>query len=350
MAASRFARHLQRAFSSRRWQFDAPGRTSCGRGCLDDSESKYYLAKAGFAVLCAGSLTASSEFLSCESCDAAPLNDWRKKWASVDSGSGADWWQLQDVHATLQEHFRELILRKDQPELPGMGPRILVPLCGATEDILFLARQGFRVVGIEGVWEVCEKFANEHCVLRKPLYMQLPPDLAPDDFRGCAVIVGAGDFEGTRKQAPPPAMLISGDFLKIGPRQAAALVPFEAAYDRCGLTVVQPANRSRYAAVLNELLLPGGRVLLVALERPKVAQPGGSSPRETAEPPFELLEADVRSLFSSNFEVRMLSRGTAGQPSLGGLCEVVYLLQKHGTLPPPPSPPGQQQQQQQPGQ
>ena len=61
-------------------------------------------------------------------------------------------------------------------------------------------------------------------------------------------------------------ILLEGDFLTLGALEAAALVPFEAAFDRGALVAVEPKERRRYALALKELIKEEGKVLLVAVE------------------------------------------------------------------------------------
>merc|ERR1711879_1056568 len=83
---------------------------------------------------------------------------------------------------------------------------------------------------------------------------------------------------------PQPIILVEGDFLALGSKEAQALVPFDAAFDRGSFVAVDPASRAKYAQVLSALMAPGGRVLLQAVEK-DVPSDGRLGP------PFELSEA-----------------------------------------------------------
>ncbi|CAJ1361964.1 unnamed protein product [Effrenium voratum] len=210
-----------------------------------------------------------------------------------------------------------------------MGPRVLVPLCGKTLDMVYLSRQGYRVVGVEGVNKAIEEFAQEFG-LQVPtakgptMHVNFPPELDPQKFRGHAVLISAG--EDTRSEPPPPVILVEGDFLELGPEQAQALVPFEAAFDRGSLVAVDPSLRDAYAQALTHLVAPKGRVLLVVAEHDGFKDAKG--------PPFQVLEADVRRLFGKAFSVELLQKEDAMRENLAArgatrFKEAVYLLTKH---------------------
>ena len=64
--------------------------------------------------------------------------DWLDRWANGRTG-----WHEEGGNAGLKAHW---------PSLASTGSernRVLVPLCGKTPDLLWLAEQGHEVVGIE---------------------------------------------------------------------------------------------------------------------------------------------------------------------------------------------------------
>jgi len=204
-------------------------------------------------------------------------------------------WHLQDVNPTLKEFVGELLPAK--PGQDGLGPRVLFPLCGKTVDMPFLASQGYRVVGVEGIEDALRAFAAEHGATGQLVPVALPKELDPERYRSYAVLLKPG--EG--KPMPAPVLFVRGDFLALGSAEAEALVPFDAAFDRGGLVAVQPGDRPRYAQALAALLRPGGRLLLVTVEHDPFAN-------GNLGPPFEVTEKEVSALFAGDFEVRLLKR------------------------------------------
>eukprot|EP00931_Biecheleriopsis_adriatica_P038824 TRINITY_DN22200_c0_g2_i2.p1 TRINITY_DN22200_c0_g2~~TRINITY_DN22200_c0_g2_i2.p1 ORF type:complete len:314 (+),score=60.73 TRINITY_DN22200_c0_g2_i2:15-956(+) len=222
------------------------------------------------------------------SCEEGRLKRWQERWAAHQTS-----FHLESVNPILQKFLSEMIPASTPAAANGMGTRVLIPLCGKTIDMVFLSRQGYRVVGVEGVGQAIEEFAREQGIpiptAKGPtMHVHLPPEVDPLRFRAHAALIGAGD-EQTRTEPPPPVILIE------------ALVPFDAAFDRGGIVAVDPKDRKRYAEVLSHLMAPGGRLLLVAVEHDAFSD-------GRLGPPFEVTEADVRTLFSSNFEIKLLRR------------------------------------------
>jgi len=236
-------------------------------------------------------------------------------------------WHLSDVNPYLQRYIHELVPAPFS-KAGGMGPRVLVPLCGKTVDMSFLARQGCRVVGVEGVAKGIQEFAAEQGVRGRSVPVALPPSIDPERFRAHAIVVAGGAGEGDAARTPPPVLVIEGDFLSLGPDDAAALVPVPAAFDRGALVAVRPAERARYAQVLSDLVAPGGRALLVTVEHDAFAD-------GKLGPPFEVSEADVRALYGEQFDVELLVREDVLEqnPAMrdrgcGYFRECAYLLRK----------------------
>jgi len=251
------------------------------------------------------------------------LAEWRKRWEIGQTG-----WQLDEVNPYLLRFLDELL-----PEAPPadwvntMGPRVLVPLCGKTLDMAFLATRGCRVVGFEGVGKAIQDFAARHGQGEGLEPLLLPEEIDPRQFQAHAVVVRA---DPGACELPPPVVLVEGDFLAVGPAEAEAFVPFQAALDRGSLVAIRPSDRPRYARVLADLVAPGGRVLLVAVEHDAFAD-------GRLGPPFEVTEADVRALYEDKFEVQLLLREDRLDKDAGmrarGLTrfhECAYLLTRRG--------------------
>ena len=148
---------------------------------------------------------------------------------------------------------------------------MLVPLCGKSLDMLWLAEQGHRVVGVEISPLAAAAFFEEN---RLPLQRQV-----------------VGDF--TRYQCDE-IELLCGDFFQL---DAALLGPFQRVYDRASLIALPPPMRRDYAAQLIALLPEGGRVLLVTLEY---------SPDELEGPPFSVAPEEVAELYQPMLQIREL--------------------------------------------
>ncbi|XP_048586038.1 thiopurine S-methyltransferase [Nematostella vectensis] len=78
--------------------------------------------------------------------------EWAKKWSTF--GDKVPW-HIPGPHPLLVKHLDRLTGGKK-------GLRILVPLCGITQDLIFLADQGHSVIGIEFVRAGIEMFFKKN--------------------------------------------------------------------------------------------------------------------------------------------------------------------------------------------
>jgi thiopurine S-methyltransferase len=139
--------------------------------------------------------------------------------------------------------------------------RVLVPLAGKSDDLLWLAGRGHDVVGVEFVkTAIDELFAA--CEVRRRSF-------GPHD---------AFEARGVT--------MVLGDMLAMTPD---ALGTFDAVYDRAALVAIEPAARARYVETCRALLGPGAVTLLVALAYDESKASG---------PPFSVDEPLVRRLFA----------------------------------------------------
>ena len=61
---------------------------------------------------------------------------WQERWARNQIG-----FHLSEVNPYLQRHWRQLAVAE--------GSKVLVPLCGKSLDLVWLASHGLRVMGVE---------------------------------------------------------------------------------------------------------------------------------------------------------------------------------------------------------
>lgn len=207
--------------------------------------------------------------------------EWLDRWREGRIG-----FHRSDTHPALVRHWPLLGVRP--------GTKVLVPLCGKSLDMRWLARHDHPVLGIEFAEEAIEQFVTEGTgnVSR---YQQGP-------FAICR----QGSVE-----------LWCGDFFHFHIDQAAEIGAF---YDRAALIALPPATRQRYAFHLAQLLLPGSRGLLISLSR----APGD----EAAGPPFHVPAEEIHELFAPNFLVTHLEDGEPESES--GFRESIWALVRRG--------------------
>ncbi len=186
---------------------------------------------------------------------------WEARWRTGQTG-----WHLPHPNPLLVEHWAALAV--------PAGARVFVPLCGKSEDMVWLAQQGYQVLGNELCGEAVAAFFDEQ-------------GLAPvRSTLGDALI---------RWQAGPYT-LIEGDFFRLSPEWTAGVA---AVYDRAALVAFPPALRPRYGAHLQYLAPEGAGYLLISLNGPVAPDAG---------PPFSVPDDEVRTLFAN---MRRLERRAA---------------------------------------
>ena len=73
---------------------------------------------------------------------------WQERWARNQLG-----FHLPEVNPYLERHWPSLALAE--------GAKVLVPLCGKSLDLMWLATQGHRVLGVELSEQAVEAFFSE---------------------------------------------------------------------------------------------------------------------------------------------------------------------------------------------
>lgn len=174
---------------------------------------------------------------------------WHKRWADNQIG-----FHQPQVNPYLQAHWPTLGL--------APGARVLVPLCGKSLDLLWLAAQGYRVLGVELSRRAVADFFTEH-----GLVAQISRHGAFEVWRSDEVELWCGDVFALR---------------------AEDLADCVGVYDRAALIALPVAMRERYMALLGERLPAACRGLLVTLEYDQALIDG---------PPFSVPDADVRAGF-----------------------------------------------------
>lgn len=201
------------------------------------------------AATAAGAVSASAAG------DAADPGFWRARWKEGRTG-----WHRERVQPWLEQQ-RGAFLGAGKP-----AARILVPLCGKSVDLAWLAKQGAAVVGVDVAEEAVEGLRREQQVALVPKEGVAAP------FRGFAA--GALEFW-------------LGDFFGLDPARHGH---FDAAFDRAALVALPRSRRRDYARTLAALLGERGRLLLVGLEFSSANDSG---------PPFHVARAEATELFAA---------------------------------------------------
>ena len=183
---------------------------------------------------------------------------WQERWARNQIG-----FHLSEVNPYLQRHWPQLAVAE--------GPKVLVPLCGKSLDLVWLASHGLRVMGVELSEQAVEAFFSEQ-------------NLVPRITRRSAFTVYQADL----------IEVWCGDFFAL---DAEALVGCAALYDRAALIALPPLMRAQYAEHLSRLLASGCQGLLITLDYDQTQKAG---------PPFAVTDDEVKVLFGSDWTLRAL--------------------------------------------
>ncbi|MCB9777063.1 MAG: thiopurine S-methyltransferase [Alphaproteobacteria bacterium] len=150
--------------------------------------------------------------------------------------------------------------------------RILVPLCGKSVDIPFLAGRGHEVAGVEIAPAAVVAFHDEQ---------RLHPFVDED-----------GPF---RVFTSPGITVFCGDFFDLDPEICGT---FDRVWDRAALVALDAPRRARYVARLRELLRPGAQVLLNRFTYDQAIMDG---------PPWSVSDDEVETLWAGA-DIQLLQR------------------------------------------
>lgn len=145
---------------------------------------------------------------------------WLERWQEGRIG-----WHETDGNRSLKRYWR------------GDGLRVLVPLCGKSVDMLWLARQGNQVTGVEVSDIAAREFFTDHGLRCER------------------------SADGTRYAASDlPVTIICCDYLDFDDTD------FDAHYDRGALVALPVEHRARYAAHTTARLTTNPVQFLITLE------------------------------------------------------------------------------------
>ncbi|MFZ9051150.1 MAG: thiopurine S-methyltransferase [Steroidobacteraceae bacterium] len=185
---------------------------------------------------------------------------WLSRWRDGQLG-----WHLPATNPHLLRHWATVA--------PDSTQRVLVPLCGRSVDLAWLAGRGHAVRGVE---------------------------LSPIAAREFFVLAGLEAEVTQRGQytcyAGQGIEILQGDFLALQPADCPGLGAW---YDRGSLVALPPELRERYVTTLARVLPSGARGLLVATEYEAGAMQA---------PPFPLDAATVRAALEGHFRLELLER------------------------------------------
>ncbi|RMV74632.1 Thiopurine S-methyltransferase [Pseudomonas caricapapayae] len=212
---------------------------------------------------------------------------WLQRWSAGQIG-----FHQSQVNQDLQQYWSLLKV--------ATGARVLVPLCGKSEDMNWLIGQGCHVVGVELSRAAVEGYFSERGV-------------QPD-------ITAQGDFN---VYSAPGIEIWCGDFFALTMRDIGHCAAF---YDRAAMIALPVDMRERYVQQLEALMPQTCSGLLITLEYDQHLFEG---------PPFSVPYTWLQRVMSENWEVRKVggqdalhSSPKALKAGLERMDEHVYVLER----------------------
>lgn len=185
---------------------------------------------------------------------------WLERWRT-----GQTFFHLKRVTPLLQKFWPLLKLPTDC--------QVLVPLCGKSLDMLWLAAQGHRVLGVELSPLAVQQFFNEN---------QLQAS-THESAQGQHYV--SGNIE-----------IICGDIFKLDASTLSACV---GVYDRAALIALPSEVRAKYVQHVYSQLADNYQGLLLTLEYDQNLMDG---------PPFSVHETEIQRLYQAHSKAAVLDR------------------------------------------
>lgn len=212
---------------------------------------------------------------------------WIKRWQDGDIG-----WHHQEINPHLLAHWNKLGVEQ--------GARVFVPMCGKSQDMVWLAQQGYSIIGVEISDIAVEDFFSDQGLT--------PERKSSEQFQ----LLQAGKYR-----------LLCGDIFQLKPDH---LQGVSAVYDRASLVALDATQRLAYAKLLADTLPANCSLLLVAMDYPQ---------HEMRGPPYSVPESEVFTLFDEQFLITHLhtldllkDTGRYRESGLSSLSENIYMLQR----------------------
>jgi len=207
---------------------------------------------------------------------------WHNRWSERRIG-----FHLPQANPLLIKHWPTLEIEPNTP--------VFVPLCGKSQDMIWLMQQGHPVQGVELSRTAIEEFDQEN------------------SLQGSwSVVDGINCYQAGTLQ------IWHSDFFALSQSHTG---PVDAVFDRAALIALPAQMRKRYCQHLELLASSHCKQLLICLEYEQAKREG---------PPFAVLEDEVATLYS-RWHRTLLSK-TNIEDKQPPSVDSVHLLRRHGDL------------------
>jgi len=193
------------------------------------------------------------------------ISFWDSKWEKGHIG-----FHMENGYEPLQKFWEKL-------GLPDKAA-VLVPFCGKSVDLVWLAGNGANVKGVEIIEKTVKEFFKEQ---------QLTPNITEN-----------GDFNIYKTG---PIEIWQGDFFKLNKSK---LDSVDVVYDKGGLVAIPEKLQENYVKKLFELSDPGTKILLHHFQYPQEEMDG---------PPFSVPLDRIKKLYGEHYTIRTLLQETTNR-------------------------------------
>ncbi len=183
---------------------------------------------------------------------------WLDRWKEDRIG-----FHESSVNGHLQTWFTQLA--------PPAGSTVFVPLCGKAYDMVWIAQQGYKVIGIELSQIAIDAFFEENSI-----------EYERSDGDRFAIYQSEN------------ICLLQGDFFDLRKDDLDAC---ELVYDRAALIALESHHRPQYYNHMLSILSPGCNMLLITLEYDQAEMRG---------PPFSVPTDEVLQQYGNEFTIQEL--------------------------------------------
>lgn len=183
---------------------------------------------------------------------------WQSRWQRNDIGFHAS-----EVNTMLARYWSDVCAENSS--------RVLVPLCGKSLDLLWLANRGHHVLGVELTETAVQAFFRE---------LAVEPEVSEE---GAFSVYRHGQLT-----------LYCGDFFALTAEQLGHCNYY---YDRAALIALPQDMRRRYVSQLRSLLAPHSHGLLITMDYQQELMSG---------PPFAVGDPEVQGFRETGWQVQLL--------------------------------------------
>ncbi|MDH3343398.1 MAG: thiopurine S-methyltransferase [Gammaproteobacteria bacterium] len=220
---------------------------------------------------------------------------WLQRWQKGETG-----FHQEQLNPYLIYFYGD----KAAPAEKQQGLKVFVPLCGKSVDMLWLAQNGYQVIGIE-----CSDIAVQAFFDEQKLDYQL---IEGKPFNR---------YISDAREGQARIEILQGDFFDLDKSDLEGITDI---YDRASMIALPEAMRKDYSSKMFALQNTGMRTLLITLTYPQAEMNG---------PPFSVSEDELNEYYGEVFKIdKLLGKDIlADEPSfqqrgLTSLYEAAYQL------------------------